>query len=111
MIGKLLFGAVLAAGVGYGYPLWSEGTHSTCQALEKRFIGMAAPDAATARPRHALEMAVLRSYVEPLSSGRIAAAEMKQRYPALPPDLGCAVGYWTTLVDPRVETAVRQSMR
>lgn len=111
MIGKLLFGAVLAACVGYGYPLWNESASNPCQALEKRFIGMATPEQALLHPGHLLEWAVLRSYVQPLSDGRIAAAEAKQRYPGLPPQLGCAVGYWTALLDPRVQQAVQRAMR
>lgn len=111
MIGKLLFAAVLTAGVGYAYPLWNEGTHTTCQALEKRFVAMAGPAGTLIHPGRALEEAVLRSYVQPLSDGRLAAAEVKQRYPALPPDVGCAVAYWTTLLDPRVQHAISEAMR
>ncbi len=111
MIGKLLFTAVLAAGVGYAYPLWNEGAHTTCQALEQRLITMAGPASLLAHPAHAIEQAVLHSYIEPLSDGRIAAAEVKQRYPALPADIGCTVAYWTTLLDPRVQHALHEAMR
>ena len=111
MIGKLLFAAAIAAGVGYGYPLWNEGTHTTCEALEKRFISMAGPNAGFNTPGHALAEAVLRDYVRPLSDGRIAAAEVKQRYPALPASVGCAVTYWSTLLDPRVPAYFRQVER
>jgi hypothetical protein len=101
MIGKLLFGAVLAAGVGYGYPLVNEHAVNACQALERRVIAMQAPAAPLQRPARAIEWAVARIYLEPLSDGRIAAAQAKQRYPALPADVGCAVGYWTTLLNSR----------
>ena len=111
MIGKLLFAAAIAAGVGYGYPLWNEGTHTTCQALEKRFISMAGPAGSFNHPGQALEEAVLRDYVQPFSDGRIAAAEVKQRYPALPASVGCAVTYWSTLLDPRVQAYIRQAAR
>jgi hypothetical protein len=111
VIGKLLFAAAIAVGVGYGYPLWNEGTHTTCQALERRFIAMAGPAGDYDHPGHALAEAMLRDYVQPLSDGRIAAAEVKQRYPALPASVGCAVSYWSTLLDPRVQTYVREAIR
>lgn len=111
MIGKLLFGAGVALAVGYCYPLWNESARDPCQAVEQRFIGMATTPAPLSHPGRALEWAVLRSYIEPFSDGRIAAAQAKQRYPALPPQLGCAVGYWTALLDPHVEAAIRQRLR
>lgn len=110
MVGKLLLIGVLGAGFGYVYPIWNESTHTTCQALESRFIAMAAP-LSPVHPGRLLEQAVLRSAVEPLSNGRIAALEMKQRYPALPPQIGCAVRYWTSLLDPRVQRAIQSAMK
>jgi hypothetical protein len=99
MIGKLLFGAVLAAGVGFGYPLVNEHTASACQALERRVITMQASAAPFERPAHAIEWAVARFYLEPLSDGRLAAFQAKERYPALPAQVGCTVTYWTKLLD------------
>ena len=102
MIGKLLFGAVVAASVGYGYPLVNEHAGNACQALERRVIAMQAPAAPLQRPARAIEWAVARIYLEPLLDGRVAAAQAKQRYPALPADVGCAVGYWRKLLDSSV---------
>jgi hypothetical protein len=96
MIGKLLAAGVLAAGIGYLYPLWNEHASTTCQAVEKRFL---APEAAEFHPARLLSLAVVRVYLEPLSDGRIAATQAKGRYPALPSDLGCAVGYWRDLLN------------
>lgn len=114
MVGKFLLMGAIGLTFAYVYPIWNEGAHSTCQALESRFIAMAAPldpPHVTHPLGHLLEQAVLRTTIEPLSRGRIAAAEIKQRYPALPSDIGCAVGYWTLLLDPRVQQAVRNAMR
>ncbi len=97
MLGKLLAVGVLAAGVGYLYPLWNEHAATTCQAVEKRFFAMAQPEGY--HPARLLSLAVARVYLEPLSNGRVAAMQAKGRYPALPPDLGCAVGYWTGLLN------------
>jgi len=99
MIGKLLFGAVLAVGVGYGYPLVNEHAGNACQALERRVIAMHAPAAPLLRPARAVEWAVARIYLEPLSDGRLAAAQEKRHYPALPAEVGCTVGYWSKLLD------------
>jgi len=99
MIGKLLFGAVLAAGVGYGYPLVNEHAGNACQALERHVIAVEAPAAPLQRPARAIEWAVARIYLEPLSDGRLAALQAKHRYPALPAEVGCAVRYWTKLLD------------
>jgi hypothetical protein len=99
MVGKLLFGTVLAAGVAYGYPLVNEHTGNACQAWERRVIAMEAPAAPFERPARAIEWAVARVYLQPLSDGRLAAAQAKQRYPTLPADLGCTLGYWAALLD------------
>ncbi len=99
MLGRLLIAGVLAAGVGYLYPLWNEHAATTCQAVEKRFFALAPPDAAGFHPARLLSLAVAKVYLEPLSNGRVAATQAKGRYPALPPDLGCAVGYWTGLLN------------
>lgn len=114
MVGKFLLMSAMGLTFAYVYPIWNEGAHSTCQALESRFIAMAAPLGPTDPTRplgHLLEQAVLRTTIEPLSSGRIAAAEIKDRYPALPSDIGCAVGYWTLLLDPQVQQAIRQAVQ
>ncbi|HJS85684.1 MAG TPA: hypothetical protein VJ779_09500 [Acetobacteraceae bacterium] len=96
MIGKLFAAGVLAAGLGYVYPLWNEHAASTCQAVEKRFL---TPAEADVHPARLLSLAVARVYLEPLSHGRVAETQAKGRYPALPADLGCAVAYWRGLLD------------
>ena len=96
MLGKLLLAGTLAAGMGYVYPLWSEHASTTCQAVEKRFF---TAEEAEAHPARLLSLAVARVYLEPLSGGRLAAVQAKGRYPALPSDLGCAVGYWRGLLN------------
>ena len=106
MIGKLLLGAVLAAGVGYGYPLMNEHAGNACQALEWRAVAMAAPVEPLARPGRAIEWVVARRVLEPLSNGRLAAAQARQRDPALPAQVGCAVGYWTVLLDPTMQREI-----
>jgi hypothetical protein len=108
MIGKLLFAGVVAATVGYGYPLWNEHASTACRAVESRFFAMALPPS---HPGRLLELAVARTYLEPLSHGRVAASQAKQRYPAVPAEIGCAVGYWASLLDPRVQQAVRTAVR
>ncbi len=96
MLAKLVAAGALAAGVGYLYPLWNEHAATPCQAVEKRFLTTADADA---HPAHLLSLAVARAYLEPLSHGWVAATQAKGHYPALPSDLGCAVGYWRDLLD------------
>ena len=111
MIGRFLFAAAIAGGVGYAYPLWNEHAATTCQAVENRFFSTVAPDWRESRPARVLEIALARTWLEPLSNGRIAASQAKRRYPALPPDIGCAVGYWTSLLDPGVRETVGRVVR
>ncbi len=110
MIGKVLFAGAVAAGVGFGYPLANEHAGNACQALEKRYIAMYAPAYPLQRPAHAIGWAIADAYLEPWSDGRIAATQMKRRYPALPPQVGCTVNYWESLIDPRVQQGVEQAM-
>jgi len=110
MLGKALFAGALAAGVFYAYPLVNEHAHNVCQALEERYIAMATPASALHWPVHTVELAVARTMLEPLSKGTVAAAAIKRKYPALPAQVGCAVSYWTTMIDPRVQAAVTQAM-
>ncbi len=100
MIGKLLFAGVVTTVVGYGYPVVNEHASSACQALEKHYIAIAAPDSGLGRPAHVLFWAIADAYLEPWSRGRIAATQAKHRYPALPPEVGCMVSYWDSLIDP-----------
>jgi len=110
VVGKLLLGAALAGGVFYGYPLFSEHTGTACKAVEQRFL----TTTATGHPlgsSQAIALAVMRQYLEPMSSGAVAAAAAKEHYPNLPPELGCAAGYWASMLDPRVEKAIAGRMR
>lgn len=114
MLGKLLFAAVVAGGVGYAYPLWNEHAGNTCQALERRLLTMAAPNEGEGpimHAGHAFELAVMRQWLEPVSNGAMAAAEMKQRYPGLPPEIGCAAQYWSSMLDPRFQRTAEEALR
>jgi hypothetical protein len=98
VIGRVLFAGAVAAAVGYGYPLVNEHATSACQAVENRYVAETAPVSPFREPGHLLEWAVVRTYLEPLSGGRLAAAAAKQRYPAVPSQMGCAVDYWRELL-------------
>jgi hypothetical protein len=100
MIGKLLFAAGLAGGVFYAYPLWNEHVGTPCQAVEQQFLTTASAGEGL-RSARVIELAVMRRYLAPLSGGALAASDAKQRYPALPAEVGCAVGYWASLLDVR----------
>jgi hypothetical protein len=98
-VGKLLFAALIAGGVFYGYPLWNEHASTACQAMEKRGLTMVTSNDTPSAMRMG-ELTMLRK-LEPISNGAFAAAEAKAHYPQLPPEIGCATAYWASLLDPR----------
>ena len=102
MVGRFLFAGIIAAGVGYLYPLWNEHAATTCQALERRLVTIGSPsvdaEGPLMRASHIFELAVVRQWLEPVSGGAMAAAAAKQRYPALPPEIGCAAEYWRSML-------------
>ena len=80
-----------ATGLGY-YPPVVEGTDDACGALEQRVGDLASRDSAG------------RLIVSPLygssASAPSGAAFVRDRYPLLPRQAGCALAYWRTVVDP-----------
>lgn len=108
MVGRLLLAAAVAGGVFYGYPLWNERASSACQAMEQRFLTMAT-ESNPIRPSRVMELAVMRR-LEPLSGGAMAAAQAKQHYPQLPAELGCAAGYWASIINPHVQETLASGL-
>ncbi len=86
--------------IGFGFPLLNEGASGPCSALEYR-VAAAVPMGDGRKPEDALASAFMRAIVG-ASGGSLAAALVKQRYPNLPPALGCTVAYWQTEFDPSI---------
>jgi hypothetical protein len=86
----LLIILVLVAGVFLGYPPLKEARDNECSALDQRFSDLTSHDAT----------GLLR--VGPLygssSSEPSAEAYARDRFPSLPPPLGCALAYWRSLL-------------
>ena len=94
IVGILLFiGAVF-----FAYPLVQEDIGSECRALERRIIALASPTAGDAAALAALQT---------LSGGSLAMTAAKEKYPDLPPAVGCSIAYWQTVFDPDVVKRAR----
>jgi len=76
----------------FAYPPLLEGSDGECSALEHRVADLASSDGAGLLTIHALYGST--------SSEPSGAAYVRDRYPLLPPSLGCAVAYWKTVIDP-----------
>ena len=87
----LLVAATLFA-IFLAYPPFAEQSDGECSALDQRYAGLGSHDAAG------------RLTVSPLygssSSSPSGAAFVRDRYPALPPTLGCALAYWKSMLNP-----------
>jgi hypothetical protein len=103
--------AVLLLGVGYGYPLLNEDVGTTCKALERRVIASLPPTPGARPGDDAMARAFLGALLGGLSDGTLAAAAIKQRYPNLPPTIGCAVAYWNLVFDPSALQGLQREVR
>ena len=101
---------VLAVGVGLiGWPLLNENASSTCSALEdlaaRQIMANFRADP-NATPGAVIWGNLLVNGVTALSQGKIAATNVKQSYPNLPPFVGCAMLYYQHVADPSLAYAV-----
>lgn len=91
----ILLAAAVPAAL-FAYPPLLEGSDGECTALEERVAGLAAHDDSG------------RLVVAPLygssSSSPSGAAFARDRYPALPVEVGCAIAYWKSVFDPPAPT-------
>lgn len=101
----LLLIILLLAGAWF-YPPYAEGTENACSALEKRMSTLAqaeaqraVPAGKAADPRITAMLEVMKSAVAS-AQGAIAQAYIREKFPQLPPSVGCVAGYWKFTVDP-----------
>ncbi|HYM72233.1 MAG TPA: hypothetical protein VET89_04580 [Stellaceae bacterium] len=83
---------VLLGAAFFAYPPLLEGTGGECSALGQRVAGLASHDSAG--------LLIVGALYGSSSSRPSAAAFVKDRYPLLPPAVGCAVAYWQTAFNP-----------
>jgi hypothetical protein len=85
---------VLSGAIFFAYPPLVEESSGECSALEERVANLASHDASgllTVGPLYGSS-----------SSSPSGAAYVKDRYQALPTEVGCAVAYWKAVFDPQV---------
>ena len=101
---KLLILLIVLAGVGiYFYPGLNEHADGPCLALEKR-VGRMVQEQIGALPPGSDPrlLAALTAVRNALPIGGVADAYVLDRFPALPPNIGCVGAYWKLLLDPNV---------
>ena len=104
-MGKLLGLIVIVCAVVFGYPLLNEDGSSTCHALEKKVVFLMVNDKSSGNSRDASLannpfVAAFALSLGNLSGGNIANMLIKEKYPNVPPFVGCAIGYWDLLLNP-----------
>lgn len=101
----MLLGAV-AAGAWF-YPPQAEGVAGHCAALESKVAGLMHAQARGGQPgagqggdpATAGLLAMLQGGLK-FTGGTLGETYVRDRYPNLPPALGCVVGYWTLTFNP-----------
>ena len=96
---------LLVAGAWF-YPPYAENTENACAALEKKMSALgqaeaqrAMPAGKTGDPRIAAMLDVMKATVAN-AQGAIAQAYIREKFPQLPPSVGCVAGYWKFTLDP-----------
>jgi hypothetical protein len=101
---KILILLIPLLGVGiYVYPGLTEHTDGPCTALEKRVAAIVEEQLHAVNPATDPRLAAaLNAVHSALPTGGLAFAYVHERFPALPPELGCVGAYWKLLLDPNV---------
>ena len=104
----ITWSALLCVVVLLIYPLISEDTQSSCHATEKFAIRQIVKHAPKT-PQSAGEQLFASGILSALSTGDIAAAYIKDRYPPVPASVGCWFMWWKILLDPtEIKTLARE---
>jgi hypothetical protein len=107
----LLFIVVVGAGA-YFYPQQHESTDTVCGALERRLAGLVRAEMQKvnrALPPQLADprlTALLGQAQAVVPTGMIASAYVREKFPILPPSVGCVAAYWKTMVDPDISQYV-----
>lgn len=108
----LLLLILLTAAVAWFYPPYAEGTPNVCSAFEKRLNGLVQaetrklPPGVAADPRVTSLMGFLNQAVQ-AANGMIAESYIRDKFPQLPPALGCVAAYWKITFDPDLSQYLR----
>jgi hypothetical protein len=100
-MGNLVVLLSLSAAGFFFYPQLNEEVKAPCHALERRVLSaLPMSQAGLGRSDQAAARAFLGAIAGNFSDGSVASALIKQRYPNVPPAIGCALTYWRVVFDP-----------
>lgn len=94
----LVWIALIALVTALIYPMISEDTKSACHATEKLVIRQLVKHSGNKEKPG--EQILASGLLTAFSTGHIAAAYMKDRYPAMPAAIGCWFMWWKVMFDP-----------
>jgi hypothetical protein len=89
------------------YPRYAEHTDTVCAAFEQKLATVAAGQAQHKGQAPSQGVVGFLQGAVAGSQGQLAAAYIHNRYPQLPPFVGCTVGYWRLSFDPDVTPLLR----
>ncbi len=102
---KLLFFLILLVLGLFFYPNFAEDKDSACSALESKVFRVVNED-------NEVEVSPLLSNLIPtVSDGYIARTMIQERYPDLPPSIGCIVYYYEILLDSEMVEKIKDSLK
>ena len=88
---------VLILGCFFIYPMLNEQAGGVCQALERRAVALTLRQSG---PENPLGTVLANALAQAFLDGSLAAGLVKQRYPAVPPFIGCSLAYWSSMFNP-----------
>ena len=101
----LLLIILIVAGAWF-YPPYAEDTANVCSAFEKKLSVLVQAEAKKAVPAQRSNDQRVNAMLDMMKSvvaganGAIAEAYIKDKFPQLPPSIGCVAAYWKITVDP-----------
>lgn len=111
----LLLIVVALAGAWY-YPPYAEHAPNACAAFEKKMNTLVQAQAQTLPagiakdPRLAGVMGMVQSALQ-AANGALAESYIRDKFPQLPPALGCVAAYWKITFDPDLTQYVKGGLR
>ena len=102
MLRLLIFLILLVLGLFF-YPNFAEEKDSACSALENKLFRIINKDNEAS--------SLLTLLIPTLSDGYIARTMIQERYPDLPPSIGCIVYYYEILLDPKMVEKIKDSLK
>jgi hypothetical protein len=83
-----------------GYPLLNEGATNECSAIETKVLHLALDQTSPDTIEQELLVRGVGELALQISNGAFTRSMVHDRYPNLPPQIGCAVSYWSLLGKP-----------